>query len=214
MKPGVAEQLEEAGIGAIVYKSLFEEQVQLEGLQMSEDLSEYEYRNAEMERLFPSIEHAGPKEHLFNLEKLKKSVNIPVIASLNAIYEPTWIEYAKELEKTGVDGLELNLYTVPGYFEMEGNAVEAKQVQIIEAVKKAVNILPPSDKPPIVSGLLYSIISTMAAPLISKTELILKTRRVCKLILARYFKILANSRITVKPRPPIIKRIMIVPFTR
>jgi len=140
MKPGVAEQLEEAGIGAIVYKSLFEEQVQLEGLQMSEDLSEYEYRNAEMERLFPSIEHAGPKEHLFNLEKLKKSVNIPVIASLNAIYEPTWIEYAKELEKTGVDGLELNLYTVPGYFEMEGNAVEAKQVQIIEAVKKAVNI--------------------------------------------------------------------------
>jgi dihydroorotate dehydrogenase (fumarate) len=140
MKPGVAEQLEEAGIGAIVYKSLFEEQVQLEGLQMSEDLSEYEYRNAEMERLFPNIEHAGPKEHLFNLEKLKKSVNVPVIASLNAIYEPTWIEYAKELEKTGVDGLELNLYTVPGYFEMEGNAVEAKQLQIIESVKQAVNI--------------------------------------------------------------------------
>jgi len=140
MKPGVAEQLEEAGIGAIVYKSLFEEQVQLEGLQMSEDLSEYEYRNAEMERLFPSIEHAGPKEHLFNLEKLKKSVNVPVIASLNAIYEPTWIEYAKELEKTGVDGLELNLYAVPGYFEMEGNAVEAKQVQIVEAVKQAVSI--------------------------------------------------------------------------
>jgi dihydroorotate dehydrogenase (fumarate) len=140
MKPEVAEQLEEAGIGAIVYKSLFEEQVQLEGLQMSEDLSEYEYRNAEMERLFPNIEHAGPKEHLFNLEKLKKSVNVPVIASLNAIYEPTWIEYAKELEKTGVDGLELNLYTVPGYFEMEGNAVEAKQLQIIESVKQAVNI--------------------------------------------------------------------------
>jgi len=140
MKQGVADQLEEAGIGAIVYKSLFEEQVQLEGLQMSEDLSEYEYRNAEMERLFPSIEHAGPKEHLFNLEKLKKSVNVPVIASLNAIYEPTWIEYAKELEKTGVDGLELNLYAVPGYFEMEGNAVEAKQVQIVEAVKQAVSI--------------------------------------------------------------------------
>lgn len=140
MKPGVAEQLEEAGIGAIVYKSLFEEQVQLEGLQMSEDLSEYEYRNAEMERLFPSIEHAGPKEHLFNLEKLKKSVNVPVIASLNAIYEPTWIEYAKELEKTGVDGLELNLYTVPGYFEIEGSAVEDKQVQIVEAVKQAVSI--------------------------------------------------------------------------
>ena len=140
MKPGVPEQLEEAGIGAIVYKSLFEEQVQLEDLQMSEDLSEYEYRNAEMGRLFPSIEHAGPKEHLFNLEKLKKSVNIPVIASLNAIYEPTWVEYAKLLEKTGVDGLELNLYAEPGYFETTGQSIEDKQVQIVEAVKQAVNI--------------------------------------------------------------------------
>src|SRR5690606_15352443 len=140
MKPGVPEQLEEAGIGAIVYKSLFEEQVQLEDLQMTEDLTEYEYRNAEMERLFPNIEHAGPKEHLFNLEKLKKSVNIPVIASLNAIYEPTWVEYAKELEKTGVDGLELNLFAEPGYFEVSGQSLEDKQVHIVEAVKHAVNI--------------------------------------------------------------------------
>ncbi|SHE43454.1 dihydroorotate dehydrogenase (fumarate) [Mariniphaga anaerophila] len=140
VKPGVPEQLEEAGVGAIVYKSLFEEQVQLEDLQMSEDLAEYEYRNAEMERLFPVIEHAGPKEHLFNLEKLKKSVSIPVIASLNAIYEPTWIEYAKELEKTGVDGLELNLYAVPGYFEVSGQSIEDKQVQVVRAVKQAVNI--------------------------------------------------------------------------
>ncbi len=140
MKPGIAEQLEEAGIGAVVYKSLFEEQIQLENLQFGEDLSEYEYRNAEMEHLFPSIEHAGPKEHLYQLEKLKKRVNIPVFASLNAIYEPTWIEYAKELENTGVDGLELNLYSVPGYFEVTGQSIEDKQIQIIESVKQAVNI--------------------------------------------------------------------------
>ncbi len=140
MKAGVPQQLEEAGIGAIVYKSLFEEQIQLESLQLSEDLSEYEYRNAEMQRLFPEIEHAGPKEHLFNVEKLKKSVNVPVIASLNAIYEPTWVEYARELEKTGVDALELNLFTVPGYFEKDGATIEASQVHIVESVKKAVNI--------------------------------------------------------------------------
>src|SRR5690606_29225360 len=75
VKPGIAEHLEEAGIGAIVYKSLFEEQIQLESLQMSEDLSEYDYRNAEMERLFPQMEHAGPREHLYNIEKLKKRVS-------------------------------------------------------------------------------------------------------------------------------------------
>ena len=139
-KPEVIKQIEEAGIGAIVYRSLFEEQIQLENLQLDEQLSEYEDRNAEMTSLFPGLEHAGPKEHLYNLEKLVKSVNVPVFASLNAIYEPTWVEYAKELEKTGVAGLELNLYAVPGYFEMTGESIEDKQIQIVKAVKKAVKI--------------------------------------------------------------------------
>ncbi len=139
-KPDVIRQIEEAGIGAIVYKSLFEEQIQLENLQFDEDLSEYEYRNAEMERLFPSLEHAGPKEHLYNVKKLKENSKVPVIASLNAIYEPTWVEYARELEKTGVDGLEINLYSVPGYFEFSGQSIEEKQVQVVKAVKQAVKI--------------------------------------------------------------------------
>jgi dihydroorotate dehydrogenase (fumarate) len=139
-KPATIKQIEEAGIGAIVYRSLFEEQIQLESLQMDEELSEYENRNAEMTKLFPGLEHAGPKEHLYNVEKLKKSANVPVFASLNAIYEPTWVEYAKELEKTGVDGLELNLYAVPGYFEVTGQSIEDKQVQIVKAVKNAVKI--------------------------------------------------------------------------
>ena len=139
-KTDTIKQIEEAGIGAIVYRSLFEEQIQLENLQMDEELSEYNERNAEMRDLFPSLEHAGPKEHLYNLEKLKKNVSVPVFASLNAIYEPTWVEYAKELEKTGVDGLELNLYATPGYFEVTGSAIEEKQVQIVKAVKQAVNI--------------------------------------------------------------------------
>lgn len=139
-KPDVIKQIEDAGIGAIVYRSLFEEQIQLESLQMDEMLSEYENRNAEMTNLFPDIEHAGPKEHLYNVEKLVKSVNVPVFASLNAIYEPTWVEYAKELEKTGVAGLELNLYAVPGYFERTGESIEDKQVEIVKAVKSAVSI--------------------------------------------------------------------------
>jgi len=139
-KPDTIKQIEEAGIGAIVYRSLFEEQIQLENLQMDEDLSEYENRNAEMTNLFPGLEHGGPKEHLYNLKKLKNSVSVPVFASLNAIYEPSWVEYAQELEKTGVDGLEINLYAVPGYFEVTGQSVEDKQLQIVKAVKKAVKI--------------------------------------------------------------------------
>jgi dihydroorotate dehydrogenase (fumarate) len=139
-KTETVKQVEEAGIGAIVYRSLFEEQIQLENLQMDEELNEYSNRNAEMTNLFPGLEHAGPKEHLYNVEKLVKSVDVPVFASLNAIYEPSWVEYAKELEKTGVAGLEINLYAVPGYFEVTGESIEDKQVQIVKAVKKAVSI--------------------------------------------------------------------------
>lgn len=139
-KPDVIKQIEEAGIGAIVYRSLFEEQIQLESLQMDELLSEYEERNAEMTDLFPGLKHAGPKEHLYNLEKLVKSVDVPVFASLNAIYEPTWVEYAQELEKTGVAGLEINLYAIPGYFEVTGESIEDKQVQIVKAIKQVVKI--------------------------------------------------------------------------
>ncbi len=139
-KPETIKQIEEAGIAAIVYKSLFEEQVQLETLQMIEDIEEYEERNAEMVKLFPSIEHAGPKEHLLNLKKMKELVNVPVIGSLNAVYDPTWVEYARELEKTGVDALEINLYAIPGYFEVPGHLIEEKQVQIVKSIKQEVKI--------------------------------------------------------------------------
>lgn len=139
-KPEVIKELEDAGIAAIVYKSLFEEQIQLENLQFDENLNEYSNRNSEMGRLFPNIEHAGPKEHLYNLKKLKQNTSVPVFASLNAIYEPSWVEYSKLLEETGVDGLELNLYATPGYFEVGASSIEDKQYQIVKSVKKAVKI--------------------------------------------------------------------------
>jgi dihydroorotate dehydrogenase (fumarate) len=139
-KPEVIKELEEAGIAAIVYKSLFEEQIQLEGLQFDEDLNEYANRNSEMGRIFPDIAYAGPKEHIYNLKKLKQSATVPVFASLNALYETSWVEYAKLLEETGVDGLELNLYATPGYFEVGASSIEEKQYQIVKSVKKAVKI--------------------------------------------------------------------------
>lgn len=139
-KPEVIKELERAGIAAIVYKSLFEEQIQLESLQLEEEENEYNDRHAEMITTFPEVHHAGPKEHLFNLRKLKESSSVPVFASLNALYEPSWVEYAKALEETGVDGLELNLYATPGYFEVGASSIEEKQYQIVKSVKKAVRI--------------------------------------------------------------------------
>ncbi|MHC1705944.1 MAG: dihydroorotate dehydrogenase-like protein [Bacteroidales bacterium] len=133
-------KIEAAGASAIVYKSLFEEQIQLESLQMQEDMQVYNERHAEMISLFPHMEHAGPKEHLTNVKKIKDSVGIPVIASLNAIYKESWEEYAQLLEKTGVDALELNFFAVPDSLEKEGNTIENQQITILETIKKAVNI--------------------------------------------------------------------------
>jgi dihydroorotate dehydrogenase (fumarate) len=137
-------KLEEAGAAAVVYKSLFEEQIQLESLELEEDLSEYDDRNAEMTRIFPEMEHAGAKEHLLKLEKLKKTVNIPVIASLNALYEDSWVQYAKDLESTGADALELNFYSVPKDGSLSGSQIEEERIgylsEIISAVKIPVSV--------------------------------------------------------------------------
>src|SRR6266568_3181328 len=113
-------RIEDAGAAAIVYKSLFEEQIQLEKLDFDEGIKEYEERNAEMINLFPDMQHAGPKEHLLNLRKAKESVGIPVIASLNCIFSETWAEYANLIQETGVDALELNFFAVPRDPKLEG----------------------------------------------------------------------------------------------
>jgi len=133
-------RMEQAGAGAIVYRSLFEEQIQLENLQMMEDMGEFANRNAEMGSLFPDIEHAGPEEYLHKLKKAKESVNIPVFGSLNAINMETWVEYAQEIEKVGVAGIEINMYQLPSDFEIMGKAIVSEQFDIIEALKKAIRI--------------------------------------------------------------------------
>lgn len=133
-------KIEEAGAAAIVYKSLFEEQIQLEGLELENDLAQYAERNAEMVNLFPDIKHAGPEEYLMHLAEAKKSLGIPVIASLNAVYKESWIEYAKKIEETGVDGLELNFYTIPKSLDTAASQIEDEQLDILKSVKAAVKI--------------------------------------------------------------------------
>jgi len=131
---------EDAGVSAIVYKSLFEEQIQLETAQMDDAMDEYTERHAEMVSLFPNMEHAGPEEHLYNLRKVKESVSIPVIASINAIYKETWIEYSQLIEQTGVDAIELNFYAVPRDMSMDGRDINERQIENLKAVRSKVKL--------------------------------------------------------------------------
>jgi dihydroorotate dehydrogenase (fumarate) len=135
-------RIEGAGAAAVVYKSLFEEQIQLENLEMFERKSEYADRNAEMVNLFPVSISGTPDimEHLLALKKARDSITIPLFASINAVLEETWIEYAKKIEATGVDGLELNFYSVPENPDRESENIEDKQVRILRGIKASVSI--------------------------------------------------------------------------
>ncbi|MCF7972536.1 MAG: dihydroorotate dehydrogenase-like protein [Phycisphaerae bacterium] len=133
-------QIEAAGAGALVIKSLFEEQIQLESYKMEQSLHENDNLHAEMTSIFPELEHAGPAEHLMWVKKAKEAVSIPVIASLNAVSTDVWLDYAKQLADTGVDGLELNFYAVPSLDNQSAAHIEDAQIAILQAIKSSVSI--------------------------------------------------------------------------
>ena len=133
-------RLEQAGVAAVVTKSLFEEQIQLERFKFDEDQEKYNCRHADMITVFPKLEYAGPQEHLVWVGKAKAAARIPVIASLNAVTPDTWIEYAQRLAGTGVDGLECNLFATPRDSRRTGADIEEEQVRLVAGLKSAVSI--------------------------------------------------------------------------
>ncbi|MEM1134779.1 MAG: dihydroorotate dehydrogenase-like protein [Bacteroidota bacterium] len=133
-------KLEEIGASAIIYKSLFEEQIQLESLEMQQDMEAYKDWDPEHATLFPDLEHAGPAEYLLNLREAIETVKIPIIASLNAVYENSWLEYAKKIGETGAAGLELNFYHHNNDFDKVPNQIEQEQLQILKKIKETINI--------------------------------------------------------------------------
>ncbi len=139
-RPEKAKELEKAGAGALIIKSLFEEELQLERNQLDEQLEKYNDLHAEMITHFPHMEHAGDAAHLQMVKKVKDAVAIPVIASLNAVTMDGWVAYAKDLEKTGVDGLELNFYALPVDRQNTADNIINRQIEIVQKVKNAVSI--------------------------------------------------------------------------
>lgn len=131
---------EDLGAAAIVYKSLFEEQIQLETLQLDEKLNEFNDIHAEMITTHPNMIHAGPEEHLYNLRRAKESISIPLIASLNAIDKISWVKYAGLISETGVDGIELNFYQIPWNFNRTAKEIEDEQIDIVKEISRNISI--------------------------------------------------------------------------
>jgi dihydroorotate dehydrogenase (fumarate) len=133
-------KIETAGAGAIVVKSLFEEQIEMEISEFDDDLTRYDDQYAEMLTIHPHIEHAGPEGHLMLLQKACDEISIPVFASLNAVHKTTWLEYAQLMEKTGIAGLELNFYTMPAEIDTDAQTMENEMLSIVEEIIENVSI--------------------------------------------------------------------------
>ena len=106
-KVETAQELEEAGVSALVMYSLFEEQIIRDSLKLHEDLERGSFQYAEALPYIPEIVQysMGPEKYIEHLQNIRKAVGIPVIGSLNGVSTGGWIEYAKKIEQAGVDAL-------------------------------------------------------------------------------------------------------------
>ena len=135
-------RLEDAGAAAIVMYSLFEEQIAHEAAELDHYLSYGTESFAEALTSFPGADeyNLGPEEYIKLLHNAKQSLGIPVIGSLNGISTGGWIEYAKRIEETGADALELNVYYIPTDPKLTSQDVEDRYLEVLHAVKRSVKI--------------------------------------------------------------------------
>ena len=132
---------EEVGAGALVIRSLFEEQIQYDDMTMQDFMERAAYVSPEIQSPFyPPVESGGPREHLMWVEKTRRAVEMPVFASLNAVTPGNWVEYAKQLQETGVSGLEINFYAVATNPDVPGSDLEKQLFDIVQGVAEAVEI--------------------------------------------------------------------------
>ncbi len=141
-KVEVARQLEEAGIGAIVMYSLFEEQIIHESLELDYYLERGTYAYAEALTYFPDVGRYGlvPDKYLDKIRELKRNLSVPIIASLNGVSPGGWIKYAQKIEDAGADALELNIYYLATDSDLTGTKLEDRYIDLVRSVRSSVRI--------------------------------------------------------------------------
>jgi dihydroorotate dehydrogenase (fumarate) len=135
-------KLEDAGASAVVLYSLFEEQITHEENELEHYLAYGTESYAEALNYFPRPDQfiGNPHQYLEHIRQVKKSVQIPIIASLNGGNTGRWIHFAKEIEQAGADALELNIYSVPTDSFVAGSQIEHIYLEILRSVKRAIRI--------------------------------------------------------------------------
>lgn len=130
------------GAGAIVLKSLFEEQIKAEASKAfteSDPVTGYGYAEAQ-DYVVNYTKHHDLEEYLQLIRDAKAAVDIPIIASINCVSSNEWIKFAKNIQEAGADALELNVYILPSDPRRSGEDNQRVYFDIIEKVKKQIDI--------------------------------------------------------------------------
>lgn len=135
-------RMEDAGAGAIVLHSLFEEQLAQQSQELNCNLQQGEQSFAEALTYFPEKDDykMGPEGYLEHIRAAKEAVGIPIIGSLNGVSTGGWVKYAKSIQEAGADALELNLYFIPTDPDMTGVHVREMYEELVRDVKSNVTI--------------------------------------------------------------------------
>ena len=135
-------QLEDAGAGAVVLYSLFEEQLRQDSLALHHYMTHGTESYAEALTYFPepSEYRIDAQGYLDHIRKAKEAVDIPIIASLNGTTPGSWVKYAKQIEDAGADALELNLYSIPTDMNVSGATIEENDLAVVSTVASSVTI--------------------------------------------------------------------------
>lgn len=130
-------EFEKAGIGAIVVKSLFEEQIVNEAQFLNQQSSDYP---ESADYLHYYLRQNSIERYLELVTNIKNAVTVPVIASINCYSSGSWTDFAKEIEGAGADGLELNIYSLPLDIHKSGDQIEREYLQVVAEVAKQLKI--------------------------------------------------------------------------
>jgi dihydroorotate dehydrogenase (fumarate) len=135
-------RMEDAGASAIVFHSLFEEQVRRDRHDLQYYLEQGTESYAESLSFFPRREDfsVGPDAYLKHIAESKAAVDIPIIGSLNGTTFGGWMKYAQRIQEAGADALELNIYNVPSDPECSASDLENEYLTILASIKAQVQI--------------------------------------------------------------------------
>jgi dihydroorotate dehydrogenase (fumarate) len=133
-------EFEDNGAGAVVLKSIFEEEIVFEYQDILKEASEEGLNMDQFDYYDYQIKDEKLKKYTALISECKSSVSIPVIASINCVYSHEWTAFAKHLQDAGADALELNMFFLPSDFARTTEEKEKAYFQIIENVKKTVSV--------------------------------------------------------------------------